>query len=314
MEFYIAVTDTGWFKFLSHVMPEDVNFWQPSGCGSFKRLKHGGPFLFKLRMPVNMIAGIGFFSSYTCLPVSMAWETFGNRNGCDSIESLRSMIMRYRNDHLDPNPRIGCIVLTNPIFFDPEDYIPVPADWAKSIVRGKYYESDIPLGQYVWQQVRRLLTMEKYLPQPVGEVKNQLVLENREERYGREVLTRVRIGQAAFRVLVTEAYQRRCSVSGEKTLPVLEAAHIRPYAQAGPQTVSNGLLLRSDIHKLFDSGYLTITNERKIEVSGRIREEFENGREYYQYHGRPLLYLPGEEINLPDPQFIRWHNDHVYKG
>ena len=51
---------------------------------------------------------------------------------------------------------------------------------------------------------------------------------------------------------MTDAYERRCAVTGEKTLPVLEAAHIRPYALLGPHRVNNGLLLRSDLHKLFD--------------------------------------------------------------
>ena len=83
------------------------------------------------------------------------------------------------------------------------------------------------------------------------------------------------MGQGAFRVLVTDAYTRRCSVTGERTLPVLEAAHIKPFAVAGPHIISNGLLFRSDVHKLFDTGYLTITSDHKTEVSRRIKEEFE---------------------------------------
>src|SRR5690606_11461688 len=78
-------------------------------------------------------------------------------------------------------------------------------------------------------------------------------------RYGAEYLARARLGQGAFRVLVTDAYQKRCAISGERTLPVLQAAHIRPYAAAGPHRVSNGLLLRSDLHILFDRGYVTVT-------------------------------------------------------
>ena len=122
------------------------------------------------------------------------------------------------------------------------------------------------------------------------------------------------MGQGAFRVLVTDAYTRRCSVTGERTLPVLEAAHIKPFAVAGPHIISIGLLLRSDVHKLFDTGYLTITSDHKIEVSRRIKEEFENGREYYQFHGKTLLYLPSENKNHPKAEFIQWHNENVYKG
>ena len=64
----------------------------------------------------------------------------------------------------------------------------------------------------------------------------------------------------------------------------------------------------------FDTGYLTITNQHKTEVSKRIKEEFENGKEYYQFHGKSLLYLPEEITNRPKAEFIQWHNENVYKG
>lgn len=124
----------------------------------------------------------------------------------------------------------------------------------------------------------------------------------------------MRIGQGAFRVLVIDAYQRRCSITGEKTLPVLEAAHIKSYAKSGPHSLSNGLLLRSDMHKLFDTGYITVTKDLKVEVSKRIKEEFNNGREYYKYHGNSLLYLPTKEANYPNPLYLDWHNTQCFKG
>ena len=110
--------------------------------------------------------------------------------------------------------------------------------------------------------------------------------------YGNSILTKVRIGQGAFRVLVTDGYSRRCSITGEKTLPVLEAAHIKPYVAAGPHLLSNGILLRSDMHKLFDSGYLTITKDRKVEISSRIKEEYQNGKEYINIMERNYCIYP----------------------
>jgi putative restriction endonuclease len=135
-----------------------------------------------------------------------------------------------------------------------------------------------------------------------------------ESRYGKEILTKVRLGQGAFRVMVTDAYSRRCAITGEKTLPVLEAAHIKPYAKSGPHFVSNGLLLRSDMHKLFDNGYLTITKDLQIVVSKKIKEEFENGKEYYKYHGQHLAFIPKTEINQPFPSYLEWHNEKIFKG
>ena len=98
------------------------------------------------------------------------------------------------------------------------------------------------------------------------------------------------------------------------TLPVLEAAHIKPYSQSGPHFIANSLLLRSDLHKLFDFGYLTLTKELKIEVSRRIKVEFENGKDYYRYHGLPIANLPGKAENIPSPIYLDWHNQKCFKG
>jgi len=128
--------------------------------------------------------------------------------------------------------------------------------------------------------------------------------------YGEEYLTRGRLGQGAFRVLVTDAYQRRCAVTGERTLPVLEAAHIRPYSLAGPHQISNGILLRSDLHKLFDLGYITVTPERRLLVSSRLRADWHNGREYYAHHGQPLRFEPEVPASRPAAEFLEWHKEH----
>ena len=89
-------------------------------------------------------------------------------------------------------------------------------------------------------------------------------------------------------MLVTDIYRRRCAVTQERTLPALEAAHIRPYGDGGEHEARNGLLLRRDIHSLFDAGYVTVTPDLRFEVSRRIREEFENGKHYYALHGQQI--------------------------
>jgi len=131
--------------------------------------------------------------------------------------------------------------------------------------------------------------------------------------WGEPTLIRPRFGQGAFRVIVTDNYTRRCAVTGERTLPALDAAHIRPYADHGEHEPSNGLLLRRDIHSLFDRGYVTVTPTRRFEVSRRIRDEFENGRDYYAMQGTEIR-VP-EQIELqPDPDALRWHNEKIFLG
>jgi len=75
--------------------------------------------------------------------------------------------------------------------------------------------------------------------------------------------------------------------------------------------VDNGLLLRSDLHRLFDRGYLTVTKDHHIEVSRRIHEESDNGREYYLLHGRRLR-KPARPDYEPAPENLEWHNEHIF--
>jgi putative restriction endonuclease len=312
MKFYLGVTDNDWYHFLSSQKREDVNFWQPGGNVAFKVLSTGEPFLFKLKSPVNAIGGIGFFSSHTFLPLSLAWDVFENGNGCDSLEELKRMIFPLRKDNSNPNPTIGCIVLTNPVFFRKEDWISVPEDWKPNTQQGKSYSTDSETGQRTWSRVEVLL--QKYLYALPDGKENQLTVGEPNIQYGKSILVKVRLGQGAFRVLVTDAYTRRCAISGERTLPVLDAAHIKPYASSGLHLISNALLLRSDIHKLFDNGYMTITTDLKVEVSKRIKEEFENGKEYYRFHGNDLCNLPHKLTDKPESRFVEWHNENIYKG
>lgn len=92
-------------------------------------------------------------------------------------------------------------------------------------------------------------------------------------------------------MLVTDIYNRRCAITHERTLPALEAAHIRPYGDGGEHEARNGLLLRRDIHSLFDAGYVTVTPDLRFEVSRRIKEEFDNGRHYYELMGNRPSHL-----------------------
>ena len=102
-------------------------------------------------------------------------------------------------------------------------------------------------------------------------------------------------------------------MTGERTLPALEAAHIKPFGQEGPHRVDNGIFLRSDLHRLFDRGYLTVTTDHRLEVSRRIREEFENGRDYYALRQRQIA-VPADQQARPATEFLKWHNENIFLG
>jgi putative restriction endonuclease len=181
------------------------------------------------------------------------------------------------------------------------------------MISHKAYTTNEEVGRGLWQAVQ--IRLQEISMEPYVTLKKELPSAvQTAARYGSEYLTKPRLGQGAFQALVLDSYSRRCAVSGERTLPALEAAHIKPYAISGPHEVRNGLLLRADIHNLFDTGYMTLTNNLTIEVSHRIREEFENGHDYYAFHGRRLTALPSDKIDYPSVQYIEWHNTNVYRG
>jgi putative restriction endonuclease len=132
-------------------------------------------------------------------------------------------------------------------------------------------------------------------------------------RYGKPVLVKPRLGQGAFRVSVTDAYGRACALSGGRVLPALEAAHVRPYAAGGEHAVSNGILLRRDIHSVFDAGYLTFDEDLRCVVSERVKSDFDSGNEYRRLHGMRLA-DPFHPAWAPDRGALAWHNEMVFLG
>jgi putative restriction endonuclease len=302
MKMYIGLTDFDWYTLLSSKKLDEVNFWKP-GTTPFRALEPNDLFLFKLKSPYNAVVGGGFFVRYVEIPINMAWETFGDENGTVDQQEFASRIIKYRQKNgVDVTyPQVGCIILTEPFFFDRPLWIKGPADMAKNIVTGKLYSTEAGEGKRVFEEVMTKLPLALG-PQASAGISN---------RYG-ESFTKHRLGQGGFRILVTESYNRQCAISGEKTLPVLQAAHIKPYSDDGPNEVNNGILLRSDIHKLFDDGYITITPNLEVLVSGRLHSDFGNGKLYYQYNKEKLLSTPESRDDMPSREFLEWHNDTVF--
>jgi putative restriction endonuclease len=308
MNAFVGVTDSDWFDLLSSQPGiEEVNFWQPGGKHLFKAIAQGELFLFKAHRR-NIIIGGGVFVHATLLPVGLAWTTFGTGNGATSLQGMRRQIEKYRKQPGLPHEdyTIGCIVLVQPFFFTQGDYVAAPHDWPTNVPGRKYDLTQEP-GLSIYRAVTERLQALRWASI------TPTVAAEPAARYGIPMLIQPRLGQGAFRIVVTDAYERRCAISGERVLPVLEAAHVRPYADGGLHQVDNGLLLRSDLHTLFDRGYITVTPEHHVEVSKRIREEFENGREYYVLHGS-MIRDPKAGLPQLSAENLRWHNEQRFLG
>ena len=127
--------------------------------------------------------------------------------------------------------------------------------------------------------------------------------------YGNQYLHTARLGQGDFRAMIIEQYKRKCCITGENTLPVLEAADIRPVSEDGEHKLGNGLLMRADMHMHFDQGLIGVTPDYRIQVSKQIREQYHNGVVNFSHKDQELLSLPTAPELQPSREFLAWHMD-----
>lgn len=192
-------------------------------------------------------------------------------------------------------------------FFAEADWIRQSDDWHARTVSDKRYDLALGEGARIWTEC-----LARARAMPFGAAATpQAVADLPIRRYGVPFLVQPRLGQGTFRIAVMDAYKRTCAVTTEHSLPALEAADIRSFGCDGPHDVRNGLLLRADFHRLFDQGYVTVSEDYRLEASPRLKQEYHNGRSYYPYHGTRLA-LPAREPLRPSAEYLAWHREHVY--
>ena len=283
MRGYVGNTDLDWLTSLRALRPpiDEMNFWR-AGSDVFRALKPGEPFFFRLTAPHNAIAGFGCFAHFSLLPVSVAWAICGETSGVASYAEMRQRLMRIRSRYdMETDTRedfpIGCILLTQPAFFAESDWVRAPDDFAGSIVQGKTYDLKSGEGRRIWHECHA--------------------------RAGVDAGIRPRLGRRSFQVAVLDAYGRRCAITGEEAVAALAAARIGD----DHYSVNNGILLRSDLSRLFEAGYITVTPDYRVSVSGRL------GGDYRRLHGEPIR-LPDNAADAPLVEALYWHNEQRFLG
>lgn len=131
------------------------------------------------------------------------------------------------------------------------------------------------------------------------------------ERRVEQLLVNRQIREAAFRLEVCRAYNNRCAVTGLKIIngggrPEVQAAHIRPVADGGPDVVQNGIALSATVHWLFDRHLISISDDYRLLVShNRVPSEL---RSLFRPEHEPL-YLPDDRRLWPRPAFMSFHRE-----
>lgn len=308
MRAYVAVTDGDWYRFLAQ-RPQirEANFWRPHGSRPFKVLNPGEPFIFKTKSPDNRLVGGGIYEGFVSLRLSHAWEIFGEGNGVESVDRLVARIHAITGESIEQigDREIGCLLLRDLHFVPDGECVPAPSTFTKNTVQGRSYEcpGEDPVIDQMVQVLLGHAEAADIFPEenaPLGPTR------------GDPRLVTPRLGQGGFKALVEEAYGRRCAVTGHRILPTLQAAHVLPVARGGQHRIDNGILLRSDVHTLFDRGYLAVDDQYRLRVSPRLRSEFGNGEEFYSREGS-VISLPPRVPERPAPDFLTWHLTHVFR-
>lgn len=316
---FIANTDHAWFDYLAEVsrfrrdLLDEVNFWQPSGQRPMKKMLPGAVVFFRLKAERAAIGGYGFFSQFKVLPLSLAWDVFGVKNGDPDEARFLRRIGGYRGaDLLDPRvvaTPLACNVLRNVVFWPRERWIPwgEREGWHRNVVQGATV-TDVAQRERLLAEVAADATP---FPAELGESFVPVAIDSRRIVETRAV---VREGQGAFRTRLLDAYEGQCAITGEHTQPVLDAAHVQPYLGPESNHVQNGLLLTKELHALFDLGYVTVTPDHVVRVSRRLRADWNNGRRYEKLDGQPLEFVPRAPRERPNRLALEWHADVRFLG
>lgn len=77
--------------------------------------------------------------------------------------------------------------------------------------------------------------------------------------------------------------------------------------------LGNGLLLRTDVHRLFDKGYVTVAPDGRFLVSRRLKDDFDNGEPYMPFHEQSI-WTPRDPRSQPHREALEWHTDTAFLG
>jgi putative restriction endonuclease len=289
--FAISPTDNNWFKFLKdNDFNSFINFWTPTPW-NIKKLKPGDKWYFLLKSPIREIGGFGEFFEYKNLTAFEAWRLYGHKNGATDLQQFINSIQLYidKNSNkfggtkIDINTyEIGCIILNNCQFWDFEDY-------------KKAEDHEIVFGK----QVVKYKYFNQYDPFKINEQESNNdfnILREPRENYKREINQRK--GQSKFKGHVLKSYKNRCCITGETCPELLEAAHLQKYINNQSNHIQNGILLRVDIHRLFDNDLLFIDQNYVIHISSLIENPI-----YKQYHGCKMS-LPNDLDDFPSKKSL----------
>ncbi|NNU79003.1 HNH endonuclease [Halovulum dunhuangense] len=129
-----------------------------------------------------------------------------------------------------------------------------------------------------------------------------------------DILTSRKFRDASFQRMVKAAYGARCAISGLSLRngggrPEVQAAHIRPVKDGGPDIVANGIALSGTLHWMFDRGLISVAEDWRILVShNKVPADTANRL----FLPEQTLQLPANRRDWPHQDYLRWHREEVF--
>lgn len=179
---------------------------------------------------------------------------------------------------------------------------------------GEYWSEFINDRERLLYESERILaqlegtTIEKKFEKDIRDIPQGIVGETKI----REVRTRV--NQNVFRQIVLANYDGKCALTGIDLSELLVASHIIPWSENEQERLNpeNGICLSSLYDKAFDKGLISFTNNKRVLLSNRLKENV--GKEYYAQYFEPIANV---ELVTPrkyhiNPKFLEWHRDCIF--
>lgn len=294
----IVIVEPSWVENLNTEEDDVVFLWARDRPFP---VKPGEIIAFKLRDHRD-ICGCAIVRRCLREDIDTVWDRYGATAGVNSRIELMGLVTGMRRyDVIGASTEMGVMVLGQPAFFKPERRPQLPSSWRPSTAISRRFSTDNDEGLGLWRSLAEGGSF-------AGPRDNSGFSES-SIRYGPPIILFPRVGQREFSHNVGEAYGYRCVVTGERA--AVQAAHIKPFAQDGAHKISNGIVLRCDIHRLLDLGYVTISEDFKLIVSNHTKKKY-GEIDCIRYHGKPIR-DPLRPTDRPDLEMIRWHHVNVFE-
>jgi putative restriction endonuclease len=295
--FAVAITDNRLFQNLrTSFLGDVINFWTPTPW-NIRGLRPGNRVYFLLKSPVRKIAGHGEFKRYLNMRASDAWNAYGLGNGVASFDELVALVDHFAGMNSKkylrvPNPKIGCIELTNYVFYPNDAFIDplaVGLSIPSKVVKIKYFIDADPIKSTLTSATAETFSL-------VTSVSSRK-LSSRKNR----------VRASAFRNEILSNYAHCCCITGLALQELLEAAHIQPYVNEKSDHPQNGLCLRVDLHCLFDAGLITLDQNFNIVLSKKL-----TNNSYMIFAGTQIK-LPKDCSVQPAHCALEFHRSKVFR-